>query len=536
MQQIYDYVIVGAGMAGCLLANRLTANKDVSVCLIEAGPPDTHRYIDLPAGFIKIGHHPDYTWDFKTEPNEQINGRQVITRMGKTLGGSSSINGFNYTRGSASDYDGWSALGNPGWSYEDVLPYFRRSERRMGECDPRYRGTDGELPITDCDWRHPLCDAFIEGAGQQGLPKHVDYNAASQRGAGYYQRWIHEGKRVSAARAFLDPIKSRSNLTVITRTLVTEILFKDKQAVGVAFRDLSSGQSTRVGARREVILSSGAANTPKLLQLSGVGDQAMLSEFDIPMVHHSPGVGKNFRDHFMVRSVVRVKGVTTLNRQTRGLSLVGQAIKWSLRKPSVLAISPSVCFAFMESSPAAREPDLQLHFSPGSFAQGIAGKLDDFDGMTLGFYQSRPSSQGEVRIQSKDPDQLPWIQPNYIVDAADRQVVINGLRRARELLHSEALAPYIERDEFPPADAQTDEELLQCAREQGGTAWHFMGTCKMGPDHDPLAVVDASLRVKGIKGVRVVDASIMPTMPAGNTGAPTMMIAEKAADMILAGD
>lgn len=533
MQQIYDYVIVGAGMAGCLLANRLSADPEMTVCLIEAGPPDNHRYIEIPAGFIKIGHNPAYTWDFKTEPNPEIGQRQVITRMGKTLGGSSSINGFNYTRGSASDYDGWAALGNHGWSYADVLPYFKRSERRLGEHDAVYRGTEGPLPITDCDWRHPLCDAFIEGAGQYGLPVNIDYNGPSQRGAGYYQRWIHQGRRVSAAKAFLEPARGRSNLTVITQSQVTQILFKEKQAVGVAWRDSQTGEQQRVGARREVILSAGAANTPKLLQLSGVGDQDLLDQFGIAVVQHSPGVGKNFRDHFMVRSVVRVKGVKTLNRQARGIPLLGQILKWSLGKPSLLAISPSVCFAFMESSAAAREPDLQLHFSPGSYAQGIAGKLDDFDGMTLGFYQSRPNSQGEVRIRSTDPSDLPWIQPNYIKEASDRQVVINGLRRARELLHTEALRPFIDRDDFPPADAQSDEQLLQCAREQGGTAWHFMGTCKMGPDHDPMAVVDAELKVKGVSGLRVVDASVMPTMPAGNTGAPTMMIAEKAAAMIL---
>lgn len=532
MQSIYDYVIVGAGMAGCLLANRLSANPDISVCLIEAGPPDNHRDIHIPAGFIRIGHHPDYTWDFSTAPNPQLGGRQIVSRMGKTLGGSSSINGFNYTRGTASDYDGWAALGNPGWSFNEVLPYFKRTERRIGEFDPDYRSADGLLPITDCDWRHPLCDAFIEGAGERGLPTHIDYNAASQRGAGYYQRWIYEGRRVNSAKAFLDPVRSRSNLTIITDSQVNELLFKDKQAVGVICREGSKGQQLQVGARREVILCAGAANTPKLLQLSGIGDGELLSKMGIPIVHNSPGVGKNFRDHFMVRSIVRVKSVRTLNRQARGLSLLGQILRWSMGKPSILAISPSVCFAFMESTQAVREPDLQFHFSPGSYAKGIAGRLDDFEGMTLGFYQTRPSSHGEVRIRSRDPADLPFIQPNYISEASDRQVVINGLMRARELLHTDALRPYIDCDEFPPSSAQSDDQLLECAREQGGTAWHFIGTCKMGPDHDPMAVVDAQLKVKGVSGLRVVDASVMPAMPSGNTGAPTMMIAEKAADLI----
>lgn len=530
--ETYDYIIVGAGAAGCLLANRLTQDPLVTVCLLEAGPRDRNPFIHIPAGFIKVGHDPAYTWDFQTESGPGIDGRSVTTRMGRTLGGSSSINGFNYTRGAAQDYDAWSGMGNPGWSYAEVLPYFKRTEKRLGNHDARYRGSEGMLPITDCDWRHPLCDAFIAGAAQMGLPSHVDYNAASQLGAGYYQRWIHQGKRFSAARAFLGPARGRSNLHVRTGAHATKILFEAKRAVGVQYQASAGAQTQTVKARREVLLSAGAANTPKLLQLSGVGSRQLLAAHGVAMVHSLPGVGENFHDHFMVRSVVKVAGVETINSTARGLRLGREIVKWALGKPSVMAISPSVAFAFAKLSEGSTRADLQFHFSPGSYAAGIAGKLDDFPGMTLGFYQLRPRSTGYVRLRSANPFDLPLIQPNYLVDPEDQRVVIEGLRLARTLLHSACLAPYCQQDDFPPATAVSDAALLACARERGGTAWHFMGSCKMGPASDPDAVVDAELRVIGLQGLRVVDASVMPAMPSGNTGAPTMMIAEKASDMI----
>lgn len=532
--QTYDYVIVGAGAAGCLLANRLTEDPSVSVCLLEAGAPDRNPYIHIPAGFIKVGHDPAYTWDFLTEPGPGIDGRQVITRMGRTLGGSSSINGFNYTRGAASDFDNWAELGNAGWSYADVLPYFKRTEKRLAPHDPHFRGSEGLLPITNCDWRHPLCDAFIEAAAGFGMPSHIDYNAASQQGAGYYQRWIQNGRRVSAARAFLKPARARAQarLEVRTHAQATRILFEGKRAVGVQYQASPNAPVQTVRATREVILSAGAANTPKLLQLSGIGPEAVLGELGIPVFHALEGVGENFHDHFMVRSVVRVQGVQTINSTARGVRLIGEIVKWALGRPSVLAISPSVAFGFAGSRPELTEPDLQLHFSPGSYAAGIAGQLDQFAGMTLGFYQQRPYSEGHVRARSTNPFELPRIQPNYLTDPRDQQTAIDGLRLARAILHSPPLAKYGQADDFPPASAQTDAELLACARERGGTAWHFMGTCKMGQASDPTAVVDSELRVLGLEGLRVVDASVMPSMTSGNTGAPTMMIAEKAADFI----
>lgn len=525
--QTFDYVIVGAGAAGCLLAHRLCEDGRYTVCILEAGPADLNPYIHIPAGFIKVGHDPRYTWDFSTEPSEGSAGRRVTTRMGRTLGGSSAINGFNYTRGMPEDFDQWAALGNPGWSYREILPYFKRTERRIGEFDPAVRGSDGLLPITDCKWRHPLCDAFIDAAREFGMPSHLDYNRGDQTGAGYYQRWIHQGRRFSAATAFLNPAKASGRLSVKTNAQATQILFEGKRAVGVNYQRERGGKVHTVKARRELILSAGAANTPKLLQLSGVGPAEFLQQMGVRVVHAQDQVGENFQDHYMVRSILRVKGVTTINHTARGVRLLGEIAKWMIGKPSVLTISPSVAFGFTKSRPELALNDLQFHFSPGSYASGIAGKLDDFPGMTLGFYQLRPTSAGQVRIQSRDPFDLPLMQPNYLQSEEDQRVAIDGLRLSRRILHSAPLTPYIERDEFPPPSATTDDELLDCARQRATTGWHFMGTCSMGK------VVDAELRVKGLESLRVVDASVMPTMPSGNTGAPTMLVAEKAADMIL---
>ena len=529
----FDYVIVGAGAAGSLLANRLTADGSATVCVLEAGPSDNHPYIHIPAGFIKIGYNPRYTWQFKTEPSEGTAGRRIPIMHGRTLGGSSSINGFNYTRGLPIDYDTWAGQGNAGWSYAEVLPYFKRTERRVGPFDPRYRGGEGLLPITDSDWSHPLCDAFIDGAVAMGIPRNPDYNGEKQAGVGYYQRWIHHGRRVSSARAFLRPVMKRSNLEVRTNAHAVAVMFEGKRAIGVRYSRGPGYPVESVRARKEVILCAGAANTPKLLQLSGVGPRALLDQLGVSVVHDLPGVGENCQDHYMVRSSVRVKGVDTLNSSARGFRLVGEIAKWMLGKPSLLAISPSVAYAFWQSRETLPVTDLQFCFSPGSFTSGLAGKLDSFPGMTLGFYQLRPHSTGFVRAQSTDPFNDPLIQPNYLSDERDRQVVIDGVRLTRRLLHTPQLQVYCDQDVAPPASATSDSDLLDFARNNGGTAWHLIGTCRMGLPTAADSVVDGELRVIGMQGLRVVDASIMPTMPSGNTGAATMMIAEKAADMIL---
>ena len=451
---VFDYVIVGAGAAGCLLANRLTEDGRTTVCVLEAGPPDRNFYIHLPAGFIKVGYDPKYTWPFRTQSSEGTAGRRILTTQGRTLGGSSAINGFNYTRGQPADYDTWAGMGNPGWGYADVLPYFKRTEHRIGQSDPRYRGQEGLLPITDCDWRHPLCDAFIEGAASAGLPKQSDYNAEKQTSTGYYQRWIENGWRVSAASAFLRPAMKRANLDVRTNAHATAILLEGKRATGVEYASGPGAASKQVRARREVILTAGAANTPKLMQLSGIGPASVLDGLGIGVKRDLRGIGENLRDHMMVRSIVQVKGVETLNSAARGWRLLREIAKWALKRPSILAISPSVAYAFCRADLSTGNPDLQFHFSPGSYASGIAGKLDAFPGMTLGFYQLRPTSSGFVRARSSNPFDDPAVQPNYLSTEEDRRLVVAALRLTRRFLRTPALAKYSEREVSPLRPAE----------------------------------------------------------------------------------
>lgn len=530
---IFDYVIVGAGVAGCILANRLTASRKLRVCLLEAGPRDRNLDIQIPAGFIRLLGDPRFTWQTRTEAHPATAGRQLPISLGRTLGGSSSVNGFNYTRGQPEDFDAWAGAGNRGWGYADVLPYFKRSERRIGFGDEIFRGRDGLLAVTDSDWRHPLCEAFIASAAEAGLPFNPDYNGARQRGAGYYQRWILHGWRQSCARAFLSPAMRRRNLTVLTDARVIKVLLDGKRAIGVTASAGAEKVEANILAEREVIVAAGAINSPSLLMHSGIGDARALGNLGIQPVHDLPGVGANLQDHYLVRSASRVRGVTTLNEASRGWRRGIEALRWLVRQPSILAISPSVAFGFASSDPAVERPDLQFHFSPGSFKDGVAGVLDDSPGMTLGFYPQRPLSRGRVSLASANPDQPPVIQPNYLADEADRCLTVAGLKMTRQLLRGQALARYRVDDHYPPADATSDDDLLGFAARQGTAAMHFVGTCRMGPQGDPGAVVDPTLQVIGIDHLRVVDASVMPSLPSANTQAATMMIAEKAADLIL---
>ena len=532
--QQFDFIIVGAGTAGCLLADRLSENPANSVVLIEAGPPDRHPYIHLPAGYIKTLFNPAYTWTFKTEPSEGSAGRSISTTQGRTLGGSSSINGLVYNRGQAADYDMWAQMGNRGWSYAEVLPFFRRSERRIGIGDAQYRGREGGLPVTDIDWRHPLCDAFVAGAQSIGIPFNDDYNGARQEGVGYYQRVIHRGLRRSAAQSFLRHARKRPNLAVLTNAQVSRIDFDGRRAIGVTlFRPDNSEE--RIAARREVIVSGGAINSPKLLQLSGIGPVSLLAEHGIAPVHVLDGVGENLRDHWAVRVVARVRGMKTINRMVTGLPLMAQALRWLAGRPSVLSLSPSLAHVFWKSDPALAVSDLQMTFTPASYKEGVAGLLDSFDGMTCGVWQQRPESLGHVRIKSADAREHPLIQPNYLSSEIDRLAIVGGVKLARRLLETDPLKPYFDGRMGPPEDVRTDDEILDYARRMGSTVFHLMGSCRMGPESDARAVVDDRLRVRGVEGLRVADASIMPTMPSANTMAATYMIAERAADFILRG-
>ncbi|OZI72041.1 GMC family oxidoreductase [Bordetella genomosp. 12] len=527
----YDYVIVGSGAAGAILANRLSA-RGATVCVLEAGPPDHSPWLHIPAGFIKAVFNNKYAWQFSSEPTDLTNGRRVPIPQGRTLGGSTSINGLVYNRGQAADYDHWASLGNTGWSYEEVLPYFKSMERRIGG-DSRYRGRTGELPVTDIDWIHPLCEAFIAGAEEQGLPRNPDYNGASQAGVGYFQRTIDRGWRMSTARCFLRPAMAKKNLTVRTHAQATQVLFEGNRAVGVAYCDPRHPSAARsVRANREVIVASGAINTPKLLQLSGLGPADFLREMNIPVVRDLPGVGENLSDHYSVRVVARVKQSQTMNELVKGLNLVGQVSRWLLKRPSIMALSPSLLHYFWKSLPELDAPDLQGVFTPASYKEGYVGVLDDFPGMTAGVWQHRPQSRGQVRVRSADPMQDPLIRANYLSHPDDQITLVRGIRLARSLLQSQALAPYFDGEALPGPLCQSDTELLDFARRYGVSSYHVNGTARMGPAGDRLAVVDPQLRVHGVQNLRVVDSSVMPAMPSANICAATMMIGNKAADLI----
>ncbi len=531
VEDVFDYVVVGAGAAGCVVANRLASSGVYTVCLLEAGPPDNSIFLRIPAGVYKVSSNPKYAWQFETEPNAATANRAIPVPQGKTLGGSTAINGMNYNRGCPEDFDDWARQGNRGWGYADVLPYFKRTERRVGKCDARYRGKDGLLAITDCDWRHPLCDAFIAGAHGLGLPLNPDYNGVSQAGVGYYQRYIENGWRVSAARAFVRPIAKTRNLEVRPNAQATSILFANKRAVGVRYVQnvQNAGNSIhQVRVRREVILSAGAANTPKLLQLSGVGPSALLTELGVPVMHELDGVGAHLQDHYMVHLVVRVKEIQTISG--RHLGLLREAAKWVLGRPSILAISPSLVYAFANSQDLCSSPDIQLDFALGNYSNR---SLERFPVIKLGFYQLRPRSTGSIRARSADPRHAPIIQPNYLVNELDQRVVIDGIRALRRLLGSRELQRYYYTEELPGPSVTNDADCLEYARQAGLTAYHLCGSCRMGPDDDPMSVVDDELRVRGLEGLRIADASIMPNIPSANTSAAVFMIAEKASDMIL---
>jgi choline dehydrogenase len=527
----FDYVVCGAGMAGCVVAYRL-CEAGYSVAVIEAGPADRNPFIHIPGGFIKTMFNPKLTWPFETAPQAALGNRKIRLVQGRVAGGSSSINGFNYTRGQAEDFDEWSSLGNPGWSYEDVLPYFRKSESYAGELTD-FRGSDGPLPITPCSWVNPLCEAFLEAAAQAGIAPNPDYNGKSQSGSGYQQRWISGGLRISTAKAFLRPALKTGRVKLITNATVSRVKLDGATATGVTYRPAPSGPERHIEARREVVLCAGSVNSPKLLQLSGIGSHPHLRSTGITPTQDLPGVGEGLQDHYVVRVVTKVDSDQTINRLSHGLPLLGEILRWATGRPSILAISPSVACAFWNSQTDGGRPNVQLLFGPGSFMRSVPGLLDDFAGVTLGFIQQRPESRGHVRISSSDPFCAPEIDPRYLAEEADQKTVVSGLRLVRRVMASPAFQRYSLGEVSPGREVESDEDLLRFAQSNGTTGFHPTGTCRMGPDTDPLSVVDAQLKVRNVHRLRVIDASIMPKITSGNTGAPTLMIAEKGSAMMI---
>ena len=531
--ETFDYVIIGSGSAGSVLTNRLSEDEATTVCVLEAGPRDWHPYIHLPAGFIKTFHMRSINWAYQQEPGPFTAGRSIYAPRGKTLGGSSSINGHIYNRGQRQDFDTWAQVGNRGWSYADVLPFFKRMERRIGWGEDTYRGRTGPLTVSTMDWKDKLCEAFMAGAMSLGIPRNPDYNGAIQEGVSYAQRTIRNGLRVSAATAFLHPARKRPNVEVRTHAHATQIIFEGKRAVGVRYmKGGRGGTPMQLRASKEVILSGGSYNSPQLLQLSGVGSADLLRSHGIEVRHALPGVGEGLQDHYAPRSVARVKNIKTINELRQGWRLWVEALKWATTRRGLLSLSPTMVYCFWHSGETTESSDLQLTFTPASYKEGVQGELEDQPGMTVASWQQRPESRGYVRLRSADPFAPPIIQTNYLTAELDRRVVVAGMKLARRLLRSVPLSPYVDYEDFPGPNVQSDDEFLEAATQRGTTTFHPGCTCRMGPADSSWAVVDDQLRVHGLEALRVIDASIMPRMISANLNASTLMIADKASDLI----
>ncbi|MHB1304927.1 MAG: GMC family oxidoreductase [Acidiphilium sp.] len=524
----YDYIVVGAGSAGCALAARLSADPGCRVLLLEAGPRDTNPWIHIPVGYFKTMHNPRTDWCLKTEPDPGLAGRSLAWPRGRVLGGSSSINGLLYIRGQAEDYDHWRQLGCAGWSYEDVLPYFRRAEDQQHGAD-EFHGAGGPLAVSDMRVRRDICDAYIEAAERNGIPRTRDFNGARQEGAGYFQLTARNGRRCSAAVAYLRPARGRPNLTVVTDALTLRVELEGRRAAGVLYQ---VGAEARTAiADGEVILCAGAIHSPHLLALSGIGPAAELAAAALPVIHDLPGVGRNLQDHLQARLTYASTRKTLNDEVNNPLLKLGMGLEYALFRRGPMSMGASQLGIFARVDPAAATPDVQFHIQPLSADEPGKG-LHKYSAFTASVCQLRPESRGRLVTMSADPRQAPAIHPNYLATAKDCAITVAGIRLARRLAETPPLRDFIKAELQPGGQLRTDDELLDFARRHATTIYHPVGTCKMGTD--AMAVVDARLRVHGIDRLRVADASIMPTLVSGNTNAPAIMIGEKAADMILA--
>ena len=525
----WDYVIVGAGTAGCVLANRLSADPEVTVLLLEAGGKDDWIWIHIPVGYLFCIGNPRTDWCYRTEPEAGLNGRSILYARGKVLGGCSSINAMVYMRGQSRDYDEWKALGNPCWGWEDVLPVFRRSEDYHLGADAAH-GAGGEWRVEKQRLSWEILDAFRDAMAEAGIPKIGDFNRGDNEGSGLFEVNQKRGVRWNASKAFLRPAMRRRNLTVLTNAEALRLRLEGKRSVGVEFSQ--GGEECFARARVETVLAAGAIGSPQILQLSGVGPPDLLREHGIPVAHESPGVGANLQDHLQLRMAFKVKNVRTLNERANTLAgKISMGLEYLLFRTGPLTMAPSQLGGFTRSDPSQKTANLEYHIQPLSLDK-FGDPLHPFPAFTASVANLRPTSRGSVRIKSSDPRAAPAIRPNYLSTEADRRIAAASLRLTRGIARRPALAQYGPEEFLPGEKFQTDEELARVAGDIGTTIFHPVGTCRMGPDSDAAAVVDPRLRVRGIERLRVVDASIMPTITSGNTNSPTLMIAERGSDMI----